>query len=332
MDTTNRELLVVENLVKRESIGPESIAIISPFRAQVRLIRSAMQRLAVPGEEHVVVDTVEQLPHLLRQAFREATSGATAPVHLDLQGNAGDVITDGEADLELIIEDDFITRRPFRPEPEPQRVREAAQVLAGARRPVIVAGGGVTSSGAQREIVELAEMLSIPVATALKAKGRTEEFEQQMNAVKRLQTEINLAPFWLGLIGKIYARIGRIEEASQLLDDMPARIHDLVASSGVARSNRGDQAAYKLLSGEVELGRKNYDEAIELFEISNKLNEGNDALESLAYGYLVSGNVDEAISKYQELIARKNLGHEAQEYWILAHKQLGEIYEAQGEV
>ena len=47
---------------------------------------------------------------------------------------------------------------------------------------------------------------------------------------------------------------------------------------------------------------------------------------------MVSGNVDEAISKYQELIARKNLGHEAQEYWILAHKQLGAIYEAKGEV
>ena len=169
-------------------------------------------------------------------------------------------------------------------------------------------------------------------ATALKAKGRTEEFEQEMNAVKRLQTELNLAPFWLELIGKVYARIGRIEEARQLLDDMPARIHDLVASSGVARSNRGDQAAYKLLSGEVQLGRKNYDEAIELFEISYKLLEGNDALESLAYGYLVSGNVDAAISKYQELIARKHLGHEAQEYWILAHYQLGKIYEAKGEV
>ena len=82
----------------------------------------------------------------------------------------------------------------------------------------------------------------------------------------------------------------------------------------------------------MQLGRKNYDEAIELFEISYKLIEGNDALESLAYGYLVSGNVDAAISKYQELIARKNLGQEVQEYWILAHNQLGKIYEAKGEV
>ena len=47
-----------------------------------------------------MVETVEQLPHLVRQAFREATSGAPAPVHLDLQGHAGDPIGDGEADLD----------------------------------------------------------------------------------------------------------------------------------------------------------------------------------------------------------------------------------------
>ena len=37
-----------------------------------------------------VVDNAEQLPHLLRQAFREATTGAPAPVHLDIQGMTGD--------------------------------------------------------------------------------------------------------------------------------------------------------------------------------------------------------------------------------------------------
>ena len=122
-----------------------------------------------------MVETVEQLPHLLRQAFREATSGAPAPVHLDLQGHAGDPIADGQADLEIIIEEGFTQLPAFRPEPEPDRVRQAAQVLAASRRPVIMAGGGVTASGAQREVVELAEMLSIPVATSLNAKGTIPE-------------------------------------------------------------------------------------------------------------------------------------------------------------
>jgi len=123
----------------------------------------------------VAVDTVEQLPHLLRQAFREATSGAPGPVHLDFMGIQGEVVENGEADLEVIIEEDFRRRATLRPEPGPDKVREAAQVLTAARRPVIVAGGGVTSSGAQAEVVRLAEMLNIPVATSLNAKGTIPE-------------------------------------------------------------------------------------------------------------------------------------------------------------
>ena len=117
------------------------------------------------------VESVEQLPHLLRQAFREVTSGQTLPAHLDFSGISGDVITDGEADMEVVVEDSFTSRPAFRPEPEPERVREAARLLSQAQRPVIVAGGGVTASGAQAEVVQLAEMLNIPVATALNAKG-----------------------------------------------------------------------------------------------------------------------------------------------------------------
>ena len=118
-----------------------------------------------------VVENVDQLPRLLRQAFREATTGAPAPVHLDIQGMAGDVVTEAEADLEFIIEESFMQRPAFRPEADPESVRQAARVLSAAHRPVIVAGGGVTSSQAQQEVVELAEMLSIPVATSLNAKG-----------------------------------------------------------------------------------------------------------------------------------------------------------------
>ncbi len=119
----------------------------------------------------VEVETAEQLPHLLRQAFREVTTGQTLPAHLDFSGISGDVITDGILDADVIVEDPFTQRPAFRPEAEPERVREAARLLSQAERPVIVAGGGVTASGAQAEVVRLAELLNIPVATALNAKG-----------------------------------------------------------------------------------------------------------------------------------------------------------------
>ncbi len=119
----------------------------------------------------VNVDAIEQLPHLLRQAFREATSGKPRPVHLDLLGNLGTLIAEAQAELEVLVEDCFSQCNAFRPEPEKEYIKEAARLLEKAARPVIVAGGGATASCAGPELVKLAEKLSIPVATSLNGKG-----------------------------------------------------------------------------------------------------------------------------------------------------------------
>jgi len=158
-------------------LGLSPVLALTGHKSNLQQNRNAYQEIehskpfASTTKFSAVVDSVNELPGLLRQAFREATTGAPAPVHLDFEGISGNVVEDGEADLEILLEESFTQRPAFRPEPEPERVREAAQVLANAQRPVIVAGGGVTSSGAQRELVELAELLNIPVATSLNAKG-----------------------------------------------------------------------------------------------------------------------------------------------------------------
>ena len=121
------------------------------------------------------VEVVEQLPILMRQAFREATTGAPAPVHLDLQGNSGAEIARVEADLDVIVEKEFTVYPSFRPEPDKARVEAAAKAISFAQRPIIVAGSGVTLSEAQKEVTGLAEMLSIPVATSLGGKGAIPE-------------------------------------------------------------------------------------------------------------------------------------------------------------
>jgi len=116
------------------------------------------------------IDRLNRLPDLLRQAFREATSGAPGPVHLETRGSHGQVVEE-EGDLELIVEERHKEFPAFRPEPELERVRDAAAALRQAQRPVIVAGGGVTASQAAQEVVELSEKVSIPVATSLNGKG-----------------------------------------------------------------------------------------------------------------------------------------------------------------
>ncbi|HTK36525.1 MAG TPA: thiamine pyrophosphate-binding protein [Caulobacteraceae bacterium] len=119
---------------------------------------------------NVRVDDVTRLPDLLRQAFREATSGAPGPAHLQVRGPLGNM-AEIEAELTTIVEEQFTRVPAFRALPDPARLAEAAQRLAAAERPIIVAGGGVATSGAQAEVVALAELLGIPVATSLNAKG-----------------------------------------------------------------------------------------------------------------------------------------------------------------
>ena len=118
----------------------------------------------------VSVTDVTQLPLFLRQAIREATSATPGPAHLDLCGIAASDVLNGVSDLEVVVEEPFTRVPPFRPEPDSATIQAAIRLLQEAKRPVVVAGGGVTASGAGRELVELSELLSLPVITALNAK------------------------------------------------------------------------------------------------------------------------------------------------------------------
>lgn len=144
--------------------------------AQAKQDRNAYQEVDHRGPFSAVtkysahVTAAAELPHFLRQAFRESTTGTPGPAHLDLDGLDGTVVADQAAELEVIVEEPFTRVPPFRPEPEAELVRQALKLLAEAKRPILVAGGGVTASQAGAELVALAEKLSIPVATALNAK------------------------------------------------------------------------------------------------------------------------------------------------------------------
>ena len=117
------------------------------------------------------VVTLVQLPYLLRQAFREATSGAPRPVHLDLPGHNGRILEAAEADLPVVVDKAFTRSPAFRSEPEEAAIQEAARAIGAAERPVIVVGGGVRISSAGAEVVALAEKLAVPVATSATGKG-----------------------------------------------------------------------------------------------------------------------------------------------------------------
>ena len=130
-----------------------------------------VQPFAAVTKYSAYVSSTDTLPMYLRQAFRTAVSGTPGPAHLDLEEINGMTIARGETDAEVIVEQQFTRVPPFRPVADPASIVEALALLKDAKRPVIVAGGGVTASGARDELTALAEKLSVPVATALNAKA-----------------------------------------------------------------------------------------------------------------------------------------------------------------
>jgi acetolactate synthase I/II/III large subunit len=118
---------------------------------------------------NATVDDVARFPDMVRQAFRAAVTGCPGPVHLQFRGNEGQIDAE-EADMEPLVEPQFARAPAFRPRADEASVGAAQKILQDAKRPVIVAGGGVRASGAAAELIALAEALQIPVAASLNGK------------------------------------------------------------------------------------------------------------------------------------------------------------------
>src|SRR5262249_34389658 len=101
---------------------------------------------------NATVDDVARFPDRGRHALRAGTPGRRGPVHLQFRGNEGQIDAE-EAEMEPLVEPQFARVPPFRPEPDQASVLAALKILQESARPVIVAGGGVRASGAQRDLV-----------------------------------------------------------------------------------------------------------------------------------------------------------------------------------
>lgn len=120
---------------------------------------------------HAQMEVIEQMPHLIRQAFREATTGAPRPVHLDIAGFTGDAITPHEADFPIDV-DQVHTRFPaFRPAPDPAVIAQAVAAIAKSKQPVIIGDRGVVIAGADEALRAFGEKIQAPITTTLDAKS-----------------------------------------------------------------------------------------------------------------------------------------------------------------
>jgi acetolactate synthase-1/2/3 large subunit len=123
--------------------------------------------ITMPITKHnYLVRNGDDIPRVLAEAFHIASSGRPGAVLVDIPKDVlqGQCTFSWPPTLEL---------PGYKPNirPHAKQIREAAKLIAAARKPVLYVGGGVIRGEASAELLDLAELTGIPVVTTLMARG-----------------------------------------------------------------------------------------------------------------------------------------------------------------
>jgi acetolactate synthase-1/2/3 large subunit len=153
--------------------------------------------LPVVKHSYLVLD-IRDIPRIVKEAFYIAHSGRPGPVVIDIPKSV-------QRDIAQPIFPDKVELRGYRPNAKADDValHEVLGLIEKAERPVLYVGGGIISAGASKELLEFAELTSIPVTTTLMGIGCFPETHP-------------LSLKWLGMHGTYYANRA-VNEADLLL-------------------------------------------------------------------------------------------------------------------
>jgi acetolactate synthase-1/2/3 large subunit len=133
-------------------------------------------------KESFILDRPEEIPFLMRRAFRVATSGRPGPVHLRMMWSC----LSAAAEVNDLYAQTECSRYPsYRSIADPASLEKALETLLSSKKPLIICGQGALSSGAGPAVQQLAQALNIPVGTTTTGKGIIAETD----------------PFALGVLG-----------------------------------------------------------------------------------------------------------------------------------
>jgi len=126
--------------------------------------------LPVTKHNYLVTD-IEELAYTIKEAFHIARSGRPGPVLVDIPKDVQNAKT------EFIWPEEEIHLPGYQVpmQASDEQVEAALELIHNAKRPVILAGHGITMSGANLEVQELAELTQTPIAATLLGKGAVPE-------------------------------------------------------------------------------------------------------------------------------------------------------------
>ena len=165
--------------------------------------------ITMPVVKHsFLLQSTDDLTRTFREAFYIASTGRPGPVLIDIPSDL--------AGAQMVFHyPDSVNIPSYRPtyRGNAKQVKQAVELIRQAKRPLLMAGGGVVSSHACDEVVELAEKMQIPVVTTLLGK-----------AAVPCSNPLNLGP--VGMHGSKYANMAVTE--CDLLIVVGARFSDRV--------------------------------------------------------------------------------------------------------
>lgn len=122
--------------------------------------------LPVTKHNYLVTD-IEELAYTIKEAFHIARSGRPGPVLIDVPKDIQNAVID------FVYPEEDIQLPGYQPPTAAleEQIVDALALIQNAERPVILAGHGITLSGANNELREFAELANIPIAQTLLGKG-----------------------------------------------------------------------------------------------------------------------------------------------------------------
>jgi acetolactate synthase-1/2/3 large subunit len=130
---------------------------------QVEMLRPACKEI-------IRIESISRIPEIIRRAFIVATSGRPGPVIVDIPEDISHDTYDFDPE-DFVDTPDASIAPAIRCRPDADTLAKAVDMLSQAKRPLILAGGGVHLSGAPDALQKFAETCAIPVAHTMTGKG-----------------------------------------------------------------------------------------------------------------------------------------------------------------
>ncbi len=148
-------MVAITGQVKRELIGKDAFQ-------EVDIIGATL-----PFTKHsYLVTEVEDIPRIVNEAFHIATTGRPGPVLIDFPMDALKEVCDEEKNFDINLRGYKLPGKA-----NESQIKKVCEALKKAKKPVLLAGGGINLSGATDEVREFVNMTGIPVVSTMMGLG-----------------------------------------------------------------------------------------------------------------------------------------------------------------